>query len=154
MSQTADPIAATVALLLERDAISTEVGDDVYGEELPDAAAFVASMPKAAIAVQSAGGIGPGDASYLPVGGLRIDLDCYGTSLYEARRLARIAHSELKAVRRELVTYDDEDGNPVSVLIHAYQVAGGMVALREPVTGWSRVIRTFVVIYAEQEVSA
>ena len=150
---TADPIAAIVALIAGRAAISDEIGTDVYGEELPDSETFVASMPKAAIAVQSAGGVGAGDASYLPIGGQRFDVDCYAASLYDARRLARIVHAELKAVRRELVTYTDDTGE-VSVLIHAVQVSGGFVALREPVTDWPRVIRTYVAVYAEQEISA
>jgi hypothetical protein len=148
----ADPIAATAALLAARQAVSDEV-DTVYGEELPNDDDFVTSMPKAAIALQSAGGIGPGDSSYLPLGGQRIDVDCYAETLFLARRLARIVHDELKAVRRETVIYDDENGDPVSVLIHGYTVSSGFVALREPVTHWPRVIRTYVALYAEQEVA-
>jgi hypothetical protein len=151
---TADPTAATVALLAGRSSISTLAGTDIYGEELPGDAAFVDSMPKVAIAVQSAGGIGFGDASYLPIGGQRVDVDCYAPTLFEARRLARVAHEELKAVRREVVTYDDENGDPVSVLIHAFTVSSGFVALREPTTEWPRVIRTYTAIYAEQEVAS
>lgn len=150
---TADPITATIALLAGRAAISAAVGTDVYGEELPDSDSFVGSMPKAAIVVQSSGGIGPGDGTYLRLGGQRIDVDAYAPSMYEARRLARIAHEELKAVRRETVTYNDEDGNPVSVLIHGYTVSSGFVALREPVTRWPRFSRSYVAVYAEQEVA-
>ena len=150
---TTDPIAATVALLLSRTAITDEVGVDVYGEELPDDTAFVASMPKSAIVVQGSGGLGAGDTSYLPIGGQRLDVDCYGATLYAARRLARIAHAELKAVERESVTYDIESPESVTVLIHAYQVTSGFVSLREPVTDWARVIRTYSAVYDEREVA-
>lgn len=149
----ADPVAATAALLRGRAAISAAVGTDVFGEELPDDTAFIATMPKAAIAIQSAGGFGPGDESLLPVGGQRVDVNYYAPTMYQARRLARLGHAELKAVVREVVTYDDENGDPVSVRIHAYTVSSGYFALREPETRWPRVIRTYTAIYAEQEVA-
>lgn len=152
MSQ-ADPTAAIVALLAGRASISALAGTDVYGEELPDSPAFIASMPKHAIAVQSTGGIGPGDDTYLPLGGQRVDVNFYGATMFDARRLARAGHDVLKAVRRELVTYDDENGNPVSVLIHGFLVSTGYLALRERETRWPRVLRTYTALYAEQEVS-
>lgn len=151
MTYDADPISAVVALLLGRAAITAEVGDDVYGEELP--ASLAEAMPKAAIACQSAGGIGAGDSSYLPIGGQRIDVNCYGASLWAARHLARIVHDELKAVVREVVTYDLDSPATASVLFHAFQVSSGYVALREPTTEWPRVIRTYVAVYDEREVS-
>lgn len=151
---TADPIAATAALLAGRAPVSALAGTDVYGEELPDDAAFVATMPKGAIAVQSAGGIGAGDASYLKLGGQRLDVNCYAATPYLARKLARAVHDELKAVRRELVTYTDDDGDPTSVLLHAFLVSSGFTALREPATRWPRVIRSYTAVYAEQEVAA
>lgn len=151
--QTADATTATAALLAGRAAIQAVAGTDVYGEELPDSDAFVGSMPKAAIAVQSSGGIGPADGTYLRLGAQRVDVDCYAPSMYLARRLARIAHAELKAVRRETVTYEDETGEPVSVLIHGYTVSGGFVALREPTTRWPRITRSYLALYAEQEIT-
>lgn len=152
---TADPIAATVELLKGRPAVTAIVAaEDVFGEELPDDPTFIAAMPKAAVSVQSSGGVGPGDASYLKLGGQRVDVNAYASTVYLARKLARVIHAELKAVRRELVTYTDDDGDPTAVLIHGYLVSGGNTALREPFTSWPRVIRSYVAIYAEQEVAA
>lgn len=149
----ADPVAATVELLASRAAIIALAGADVFGEELPDEAAFMGTMPKYAIAIQSAGGTGAGDGSYLPVGGQRLDVNTYATSMYLARRLARAVHAELKAVVRELVIYDDEDGDPTAVLMHGYQVSSGYVALREPESRWPRYLRSYVATYDEREVT-
>ena len=155
---TADAIAATVALLQSEPTVTTLAGDYIYGTEAPDDPALNAAMPTYAVVVQPVGGSGPQDASYLPVDGQRIDVNCYGATPYRARLMARAVHAVLQAVARRTVTYDEagdesDSADDVSVLIHAYMKSGGFIALREPETRWPRVLRSYVCIYSETEVS-
>lgn len=149
---TADATAATVALLEE------ELDDvDVFGSEVPDDPGTNAAMPSRTITVQPAGGIGPLDGSYVAIDGQRLELSFYAETPFRARKLAREAHGVLKAVRRQVVTYEDADESSpadVSVLVHSYVPSGGFVALREPETRWPRVLRAYVCTYAETEVTA
>lgn len=154
---TADATAAAVALLLGETSLTTRTGQRIYGTELPDDPEFNAAMPQDAISVQPSGGSGPGDSSYLRLDGQRLDFNFYASTPYRARELARIGHGILKAVRRQAVTYDEagDESDPaddVTVLLHAFMPSGGFVALREPTTRWPRVLRSYIAIYAEQEI--
>lgn len=148
-----DPIAAGVAYLKGIAAVTTEVpAARIFGTELP--AEQADDMPrKAIVLVPAGGGGGPGDNSYLRLDLQRIDAHSYGGTPFQARIVARQVHEAFKLLQRRVVTYTDYDGSTAKVLLHSAAVGGGFVALRDPDTKWPSVLRSYVLLYAEEAVA-
>lgn len=138
----ANIIEALVAVLGADPSVAALAGARVFGVELPQAEA--ASMPRAAVVVQPAGGVSFARGSYIEHDTQRIDLFAYGATPFEANTLRATCRRVLKAVRRQVVG---------GVLIHWAEPAGGFSAGRDADADWPRAFQPFQIFHALKEVS-
>ena len=137
----ADVTQAIVELLKANAEISALVGARVYGFELPKAEA--ASMPRKSIVVEPSGGAREQNG-YAKIAWPRLDVRIYGETVYEAMTVYRAAQDALKQARRSV---------HAGVLIHAANPAGGFVKSRAEDTDWPRIVASYQVMFAENEVA-
>lgn len=135
-----DPLVAVRIYLLADAGVAALASTRVFAAELPSAEA--SEMPRATVVIAAAGGGGasPGARSHVPVGGVRIDVKCYGASPAEASELHYATLSALKTIGRTFV-----DGT----LLHSCVVEGGPFSLREPDVDWPLVLSTYQLLAAE-----
>ena len=131
-----DPLTAVQAYLKADADVATQVDTRVFGGGVP--AGENASMPRKAIVVRPAGGIGL--RSWAPLGQPRVDVLSYGGTEYEARQVHWAAHEALRDLYRQV------HGN---VLLHHATPGGGPLSLREDGTDWPFVLSTWVVMANE-----
>lgn len=136
----ADPVGALVALL-KADAGVSALTTRVFGQELP--AAEVGSMPRLAVVIAASGGAALTAGSYAEHEAQRVDVFCYGATLFQAEGLRRAVHAALKQIRR-----NGDHG----ALIHWAQPAGGFATRRDPDADWPMSFSSFQLFYAEQGV--
>ena len=126
MTQIVDARAAVIAILKADTDTAALVGTRVFGDELPRSETD--DMPRKAVVISSAGGA---SLSYttatLPLEAQRLDVFCYGETLFEAEKVRRAVYGALKGVERE---------TSASVLIHWVRPAGGAMAGRDPNADW------------------
>ncbi len=127
MTQIAD-INAAVIVILKADAdVITEVGPRVFGDELPRNETD--DMPRKAIVVAAGGGTSPSYASAtVPIEAKRIDVFCYGETLFEAESVRRAVFGAFRAIISRTVS--------ANVLINSIRPAGGAIAGRDPDGDW------------------
>lgn len=133
-----DLMAALVAHLRSRPAITAIAGQRVFALELP--ADESALMPRHALVLVPSGGVGAPYVATLALEAQRIDCYSYGPTAFEAARLRRAARSELRGIVRLHVG---------SVLIHWIIPAGGLMHNRDGQTGWPLVWESFSVMSSE-----
>jgi hypothetical protein len=134
------PIKSVAAYLEAGADIASVAGGWVFGHEIPGGLA--AAMPRAALMASGAGGWG--SDSDMPIDRVRIDLRSYGATTTTAEALARLAHLRMKAMRREVVG---------GLLLHSALASSGYFGLREPVTEWPVVVRSYFLLFDEREVT-
>lgn len=148
MSADADILAAVRQLLLDDIAISDLVNDRIWGVELPRTEN--ASMPRKNI-VLSPGGIVPsvGDASYVRIQRMRLDVRVYGEDPYEAMSVSRAVEAFMKAITPVVVHLISH-----SVLVYNATRSTGPIALIDPDTDWPSVYSSWGVAASEEQIAA
>ena len=138
----ADPVTALVSFLSGVTAINALVSGRVYGGEV--AKAEVTNMPRAAIVVSPAGGLGVFGGAYQEFGDRRFDVDCYAASAGSSYALYLEAHAALKQLSRVKIG---------DVILHwARPSAGGNVG-RDPQTDWPVTLSSWQVLAHELAVA-
>lgn len=133
-------MAAIRAFLLANATVADLVGQRVYGNEIPDVEA--ALMPRKLILVLSAGGayLSQANRSYMQVDARMKDVNCYGETPYEARKLWDAVNEALKGMRRHLRG---------DCLLYSAVKIGGPTSLREPDSKWPFTLSSYQVLAAE-----
>jgi len=132
MALAQDAIGALIALLKADGTISALLSTRVYGLELPRADSD--NMPRKAIVINSAGGIG--ESSYRDIFKYRLDFVCYGETPFEAYETWRT----LRSVLREI-----EKGVTSSTYIYSAEHSAGPFSFRDAETKWPHTIDTWLV---------
>lgn len=129
MALITDAKAAIIGILKANADVSGLVGTRVYGDELPRSETDNReSTGRKSVVVASGGGVPPSyTTGTLPLEAQRMDVFCYGETLFQAERVRRAVYSAMKGIER--VTQD-------SVLIHWANPAGGAASGRDPDTDW------------------
>lgn len=133
-----DSLGAIVNFLKADAGVASLVGTRVFGGELPRAETD--SMPRAAIVVRPAGGLGTFGQAFQEYGDRRVDVRCYGTTPSAADAVYRHVHPALKQLSRV------KQG---SVLLHWARPAGGPLTLRDQDTDWPFTFCAWQVLAAE-----
>lgn len=144
MTQISDQRAAIIAILKADTDTATEVGTRVFGDELPRSEAD--NMARKCIVVTPSGGAMPTwAAGTVKLEIQRLDIVCYGATLYEAEEVRRAVFGALRAVERVV---------SAGVLVHWANLAGGAVTNRDgPDTDWPSKWNSWQVCSAEQAVA-
>lgn len=137
-----DPVAALVAALKAEDAIAAQLGDRVFGGELPPGEA--ASMPRKALVLKPSGGVSLTGGTNVPHDTQRIDVFAYAPTVSEAAALMADVSLCLLWLQRAVWA---------GTLVHWVNSAGGYISGREGDTDWPRVFKSFQVFHALQSVS-
>lgn len=132
-----DIMAATIAFLKTDTGIAAEVGDRIFGGELPTSENEY--MPRKVIVLTYAGGIERN--RFLPIAEPRIDIWSYGETYHEAARLDRVVYQAFKDLDRKTVA---------DTLLHGAALSGGPNSLRDGETGWHVMMRSIVVTADER----
>jgi len=134
-------VASALRVLLRADTAVTAIAPagQIYAGEMPQTES--AAQPRAAVIVANAGG--PAGRGYVRLGRRRVDVRCYGTTPFEAMRLANQVYESLKALQRLRIA------SPTPTLIHAVNVEGAPSPFRDADGDWPAVITTFEVVAAE-----
>lgn len=143
-----NPVNGLVTFLKADTAVAARVAARVYG---PDGVPTSqnSSMPRAAIVVSPAGGLGVIGNAYQPHSDRRVDILCYGSSQFDSYELYLDVHAALKNLRRSYLSESaDQD-----VVIHWAKVAADGVTSRDPVTGWPATLSSWTVLASEAPVS-
>ncbi len=135
-----DAVGAMVAYLKAQSAISTLLSTRVYGLELPEADAV--SMPRKAIVVNTAGGIG--EASELDVFQHRLDFMCYGETPFEAYEVWRTLRTELRDMTKNVTS---------STTLYNAIHSAGCFSFRDTPTNWPVTVDTWLVRIQDTVVS-
>lgn len=125
MTAIVDALKPVLTILLADSDVLALVGTRVFGEELPRDETD--SMPRKAVVIDQNGGAAPGYATTLPLEVQRLDVFCYGETIFEAGRVRRAVFGALKGITRQVT-----DG----VLIHWVNPAGGAITGRDPDADW------------------
>lgn len=126
MTQITDAREAIITILKADSDVATEVGTRVFGDELPRSETD--SMPRKCVVVAPGGGTPPGFASAtLHVEVQRLDVFCYGETLYEAEEVRRAVYGALKGITRQVAS---------NVMVHWARPAGGAASGRDPDADW------------------
>ena len=143
-----DLIQALVAHLSQQQGVVDFVLDGqkmhVYGLELP--ASVATDMPRKALVLQMAGGVGPvGARDFVPIQYMRVDAFCYGETGFEATRLQRAVHDALKGLSNAVAG---------DTLIRSVSIDSGPRYFKDSDTDWPTVIESYSVMASECELAA
>jgi len=138
-------VLSAVRAVLRADTNVTAIAPaaQIYAGEMPQTETTL--QPRPAIIVALAGG--PTDRGYTQLGRRRMDVRCYGSTPFEAMRLANQVYESLKGLQRRRVTSVTPAITPT--LIHAITVEGGPTPLRDADGDWPMVLTTFEITAAE-----
>lgn len=138
MTRAPDMIDALRRYLLADPDVSELVGTRVFGGELPSGQA--SSMPRHAVVIRYSGGgsLGGGHQEYSDK---RVDVRCYGSTIYEADRLWRSVGPALQALQREV---------HADCLLHWARRGGGPIDLRDPDTDWPFIFSSWQVLSSDR----
>ena len=136
MAEQADIIGALREQLLADPDLYALTSGRVFCLELPRTEAR--SMPRKCVVLSYAGG--PADRGLVELATVRIDCLCYGETAFEADRVRRTVHGDLKHTVRKI--YDD-------VLIHNATASSGALFTVDPDTGWKISAQSWMVTAAE-----
>lgn len=124
-------------LAADPDIVATVGADWVFGGEVhPDR---VDEMPRRAVVIQDAGGLGVIGQAFQRYGDARIDVTCWGTTPQEAAGTAKLVNEALK--HRLLGSVETAHG-----MLWWAKAAGGLGSFRDPDTRWSGHMRTWQVL--------
>lgn len=144
MTELANPVTATMAVLNASTLLDTAMGGTalVHGGEIPKGR--VASMPERCAVVAAAGAppMAPGMADNVPVSVNRVDVRCYGRTLAEADLVALAVTHALKRWQ-----FGRTSGRH---LVHWFQKVGGPIAFRDPDGDWPVSVVTFQMQMADE----
>lgn len=138
MSAAPSPISALVAYLKSDLTITEEVGDRVFGGEIPED--MVSDMPEATIVVKRAGGLDVIGNGWQEYGDIRVDVLCYGVDPFLAEAVNLAVQPVMKQMRRTV------EGDCV---LHWARRSGGAIPLRDPKTDWPIVVSSWQVLVGE-----
>ena len=138
MALAQDPIEATIDFLQADATIAALISTRVYGLELPEADA--ASMPRQAIVINGAGGIG--QASFVATFKIRLDFFCYGETPFKAWETYLTLHTVLKQMDRNVTS---------STLLMSFIHSAGPFPARDQKTDWPVVIDTWILEFNTTE---
>lgn len=138
-----DPLTGLQSYLQTVSALTTLLGDAdyVFARELhPD---YVDTMPFKCAVISPAGGasLGPGAASHLDAGMLRVDVRSYGETPFQASRVHYAIYEAMKDLHRYV-----EVGQ---ALLHFATVESGPNQARDPETDWPFVHASYLVFAGE-----
>lgn len=128
-----DGIGALITYLTAQSAISTLLGTRVFGLEVP--ASEADDMPRKAIVINNAGGIG--EASSIDVYQHRFDFICYGETPFEAYEVWRTLRTELRDMERNVTS---------STFLYNAVHSAGPFSFRDQPTTWPVTIDTWLVM--------
>lgn len=131
-----DGLGAVIAYLKAQSDISALLSTRVFGMELPEDEAV--SMPRKAIVIRLAGGIG--EDSYADTFKLRLDFFNYGETTFAARKTWRTLKPILRDMERNITS--------ATMLYNALHSAGP-VQFRDPDGKWPVVLDTWVISMQE-----
>ena len=134
----ADLMAALVAYLRARPAVTALTAQRVFGLELP--AAETAHMPRAALVLRPSGGVAPGYTQTLPLERMRLDVVSYNATPFGAQALRRVVRDEMRRINRAI---------SAGVLIHSVELSGGLNSGRDADTLWPRVVEVYTALASE-----
>ena len=141
-------LAVLRAYLLGVGIVAAQVGERVFGEDLPREEAD--AMPRAAVVVKSAGGSGLEDGSFADLTRYAVDVWSYGATPTGAHTVRRAAFGALKALDRAVVALGDGS----SVLLHSATRTVGPRVILDPETKWPAVIESFDLLASDVEITA
>ncbi|HSV29705.1 MAG TPA: DUF3168 domain-containing protein [Candidatus Omnitrophota bacterium] len=131
-----DVVLAAVTYLQADAGVAALAGARVFGAEVP--ALEAKSMPRQALVVRYAGGMGPRDD--VPIQAPRLDVWAYGATPGEASALYLAAHGALRALARAV---------HAGALLHSAIQGGGPISGRDPDTRWPFVWGSWVITAGE-----
>lgn len=134
-----DGLGAVVAYLKAQSDISALLSERVFGMELPEDEAV--SMPRKAIVIRHAGGIGVD--SCMDMFRLRLDFFNYGETPFEAQKTWRTLRPILRDMERNVTS--------ATMLFNATHSAGP-IPFRDPDGKWPVVVDTWVLRIKETAV--
>ena len=140
MALAQDPIAATIDFLQADATIAALISARVYGLELPEGDAE--SMPRQAIVINGAGGVGQG--SFVATFKIRLDFFCYGEIPKDAWEVYLTLHTVLKQMDRQVVN---------STMLMSFIHSAGPFPSRDQKTDWPVVIDTWILEFNTTECS-
>lgn len=137
MTATVDPIKGVIEWLRLDEDVAALAASRVYFGRLPDNEK--PNMPRPLVTVQAAGGgfLGGGYQDY---GDRRLDVDCYGSSDYQAWLVHLAVRGALKHLRRQV-----SEG----VLLHWARPSSEGIQGRDPETDWPVVFASFQLLASE-----
>ncbi|MBS3927092.1 MAG: hypothetical protein KGZ65_00105 [Sphingomonadales bacterium] len=138
MSTAPSPILALVEHLKADTTVAEEVGERVFGSELPEDECD--SMPEASIVVKRAGGLDVIGQGFQEYGDIRVDVLCYAATPFLAEDLHLAVHPAMKQLRRTV--YGD-------CVLHWARSSGGAIPLRDPDTDWPFTFSSWQVLVGE-----
>lgn len=134
-----DPVEAVRLYLLTDGDLASLVAGRIAYEELPRADAPL--MPRKAVVLTSTGGRMP---LHLRAGWQRIDVRCYGETIYEARVVNNVVRDLLRGIVRM---------TRASTLVYAATAEGAGLSLRDPDTDWPFMLTAYSVFAGETPAS-
>lgn len=137
MTEIVSPVAAIRAILLADSDIEAIVVDRVFDEIDEDEAKL---MPRAAIVLQPSGGPSSPGGGFQQYGRQRIDVHCYGETLYESYMLSLTVYAVLKHLPRQVAA---------GALVYAATVQSKSSTARNPLNQWPVTYSSWLVTYAE-----
>lgn len=132
-----DVIPAVIAYLKADSGVAALAGARVFGAEVP--AREAQSMPRQALVVRYAGGMGVRDD--VPIQTPRLDVWAYGATPGEASALYLAAHGALRTLARAV---------HAGALLHSAIQGGGPISGRDPDTHWPFVWGSWVITAGEE----
>lgn len=138
-------VLSAVRVVLRTDATVTGLvpAAQIYAGEMPQTESVV--QPRAAVVLALAGG--RADRGYMQIARRRMDVRCYGTTPFEAMKLANQVYESLKGLQRRRVVGVAPVTTPT--LIHGINVEAGPTPLRDADGDWPMVLTTFEIVAAE-----
>lgn len=142
----ADHLGAIINYLRADADVMSLTGGHIYGEDLPRSVNPL--MPRGAIVVRSTGG--PGERRLIALSTQRVDIRCYGTTPYWARRLSLAVEGALKFGLLRKSHYSGEH----RTLLHSATLESSANITTELNTDWPVVFSSWLINSAEQTVRA
>ena len=138
MALAQDPIAATRIFLQADATITALLSSRVFGMEVTKAEAK--NMPRKAIVINGAGGVGQG--SFVATFKIRLDFFCYGEIPDDAWEVYLTLHTVLKQMDRQVVN---------STMLMSFIHSAGPFPTKDQKTDWPVVIDTWILEFNTTE---
>ncbi len=130
-------ISALIVFLKGEATVTDLAGTRIYGVELPRSES--ASAPRPSVVLRPSGGTSFASGTYIRHDTQRIDVSCYGETLFEADKLRDAVRDVFGEMRRSKIG---------STLIHWVDPAGGWTSNRDTDLDWPVAFQSFQAFYA------